>query len=74
MVARSGVIFPASMAANLANPMEIYFGPFTVISPVLAPATSPVVVGQVAAVPVTTTVSNPMTETHIPKPYDLVRE
>jgi hypothetical protein len=29
MVARSGVVFPASMAAILANPMEILFDSFT---------------------------------------------
>jgi hypothetical protein len=28
MVDRSGVVFPASMAAIVANPVEIYFGSF----------------------------------------------
>jgi hypothetical protein len=38
MVARSGVVFPASMAAFLANPVEIFFGSFTATSSV--PATT----------------------------------
>jgi hypothetical protein len=41
MVARSGVIFSASMAAILTNPVEIFFGSFTTTSPVLAAAASP---------------------------------
>jgi hypothetical protein len=39
MVARSGVVFPASMMATLANPMEIYFVSFTVTSSVLTTMT-----------------------------------
>jgi hypothetical protein len=41
MVARFGVVFPASMADILANPMEICFGSFTTTSTTLAAATSP---------------------------------
>jgi hypothetical protein len=40
MVARSGVIFPASMADILANSVEIYFCSFTATSTTLAAATS----------------------------------
>jgi hypothetical protein len=64
MVARSGVVFPASMTAILTNPVEICFGSFTATSPI------PVIAGQVAAVAVTTLVSDPATETPPPKPKD----
>jgi hypothetical protein len=40
MVARSGVVFPASMADILAHPMEICFFSFTTTSTMLAAATS----------------------------------
>jgi hypothetical protein len=60
------------MAAILTNHEEICFGSFTMISPVLAAATSLAVVEQVATVLVTTAVSDLATETHPPKPYDIV--
>jgi hypothetical protein len=40
MVARSGVVFPTSMADILANLVEICFGSFTVTLTTLAAATS----------------------------------
>jgi hypothetical protein len=73
MVARSGVVFPASMAAILADPVEIFFGSFTATSPVPVSTTSPVAARQVVVVLVTTTVFDPTMETHPPKPYDLVQ-
>jgi hypothetical protein len=41
MVARSGVVFPATMADILANPVQICFGSFTATSTALAATTSP---------------------------------
>jgi hypothetical protein len=60
------------MAAILANIVEICFGFFTAIS--LAPATtiSSVAGGQIATAPATATVSDLATETHPPRPYDIV--
>jgi hypothetical protein len=40
MATQSGVVFPASMADILANPVEICFGSFTVTSTALAAVTS----------------------------------
>jgi hypothetical protein len=73
MVARSGVVFLASMVAILADPVEIYFGSFTVTSPVPVAMTSPVAARQVVVVLVTTTVFDPTMETRLPKPYDLIQ-
>jgi hypothetical protein len=41
VVARSVVVFPASIADILADPVEICFGSFTATSTALAAATSP---------------------------------
>jgi hypothetical protein len=60
------------MAAILANPVEIRFGSYTIASVVPVAATSPTAVEQVAIVPFTTTISDLATETHPPKPYDIV--
>jgi hypothetical protein len=56
MMARSGVIFPASMADILANPVEICFGSFTATSTTLVMATSP-----------TTSVKAPTTPDAVPQ-------
>jgi hypothetical protein len=61
------------MAVILANPVEICFGSFTATSPVPMTTSFPVATGQVDVVPVTTTISDPMIETHPPKPYDLIQ-
>jgi hypothetical protein len=54
MVARSGVVFPVSMADTFANPVEIYFGSFTVTSTTLVAATSPTIAVKVPVTPIAT--------------------
>jgi hypothetical protein len=73
MVARSGVVFPASMADILANPMEICFGSFTVTSTTLATVTSPT--ASVKALTTSDAAPSPgkKSKTHPPKPYDIVQ-
>jgi hypothetical protein len=66
MVARSGVVFPVSMADILANLVDIYFVSFMATSSTLAAATSP-------TTPVAAPASDPMLKTHPPKPYDIVQ-
>jgi hypothetical protein len=73
MVARSGVVFPASMVDILANPVEICFGSFMVTSTTLAAATSPVVSAKIPTTPVTAPSSDLKSKTHLPKPYDIVQ-
>jgi hypothetical protein len=73
MVARSGVVFSASMADILANPVEICFGSFTATSTTLATVTSPTVSMKVPATPVASPSSNLKSKTHPPKPYDIVQ-
>jgi hypothetical protein len=73
MVARSGVVFAASMADILANPMEICFGSFTTTTTTLVAATSPTASVKVPATPVTAPSSNLMSKTHPPKPYDIIQ-
>jgi hypothetical protein len=73
MVARSGVVFPASMADILANPVEICFGSFTATSTTLAAATSPTVSMKPPATPVAAPSSSPKSKTYPPKPYDIVQ-
>jgi hypothetical protein len=68
MVARSSVVFKASMAAILANPVEICFGSFTTTSLVSAAATSSAVAERVAAAPAATTVSDLATKMYLEKP------
>jgi hypothetical protein len=65
MVARFGVIFPASMADIFANRMEICFGSIMVTSTTLPAATSP-------ATPIAAPSSDLKLETHPPKPCDIV--
>jgi hypothetical protein len=66
LVAKSGVVFPASMADALSNTAEITFGSFTATISAPAVATLP-------ATPVVASVSDPESETHPPKPFDLVQ-
>jgi hypothetical protein len=73
MVARSGVVFPASMADILANPVEICFGSFTATSTTLAAATSPTTSVKASATPDATLSSIKKLKTHPPKPYDIVQ-
>jgi hypothetical protein len=54
MVARSGVVFPVSMADILANPVEICFGSFPATSITLAAATSPTAPVKALVTPVAT--------------------
>jgi hypothetical protein len=61
------------MAAILANPVEICFGSFTTTSNVPTATTSSVSAVQIAAKPITTPVSDPTSENHPPKPYDIVQ-
>jgi hypothetical protein len=71
MATRSGVVFPASIADILADPVEICFGSFTTTSTTLAAATSPTVSVEAPA----TSDAAPSfgkKSTHPPKPYDLV--
>jgi hypothetical protein len=73
MVARSGVVFPASMADILANLVEIFFGSFTATSTTLVAATSPTVSMKVLAPPAAAPRSNLKSKTHPPKPYDIIQ-
>jgi hypothetical protein len=73
MLARSGVIFPASMADILANPVEICFGSFTVTSTTLAVATSPTASVKAPATPDAAPSISKKLKTHPPKPYDIVQ-
>jgi hypothetical protein len=73
MAARYGIVFPASMADILADPVEICFGSFMATSTVLVAVTSPTAS---VKVPVTSGVapsSGQKSKTHPPKPYDLVQ-
>jgi hypothetical protein len=73
MVARSGVVFPTSMAAIQPNPIEIQFGSFTATCTVAAIATSPVSTMEIAIASVATPDSDLALETHPPKPYNIVQ-
>jgi hypothetical protein len=73
MAARSGVVFPASMADILAETVEICFGSFTATSTTLAAATSPAAFVEAPstldAAPAPAKSRRPTP----PKPYDLVQ-
>jgi hypothetical protein len=69
MVAQSGVVFPASMADILANPVEISFGSFTATSTTLAAATPPTASKKAPATPDAAPSSSKKSKTHPPKPY-----
>jgi hypothetical protein len=71
MVARFGVVFPASMVDILTNPVEICFDSFTVTSTTLAAVTYPTASIKVPVTPVATPNSNLKSKTHMPKPYDI---
>jgi hypothetical protein len=73
MVARIGVVFPASMADILANPVEICFGSFTVTSTTLAAATSPTASVTAPVTPDAAPSSSKKSKTHPPKPYDIIQ-
>jgi hypothetical protein len=73
MVAQSGVVFSASMAAILANPV-ICFGSFTMTSSVPVTTTSSAVAGWAVTTSNATPVSVLVTETQPPKPMSLFRE
>jgi hypothetical protein len=73
MAARSGIVFPASMADILADSVEICIGSFTATSTPLAEATS--LAASVEA-PVTLNAvpgSGEKSRTHPPKPYDIIQ-
>jgi predicted cobalt transporter CbtA len=72
MAARSGVVFLASMAGILANPVEICFGSFTVTPTTLAAVTSPTASMEAPATLDAAPSSGKKSKTHPPKPYDLV--
>jgi hypothetical protein len=71
MVARFGVVFPASMVDILTNPVEICFDSFTVTSTTLAAVTYPTASIKVPVTPIATPNSNLKSKTHMPKPYDI---
>jgi hypothetical protein len=73
MVARSGVVFPVSMADILANPVEICFGSFTATSTTLVAATSVTVSVKAPPTPVTAPSSSKKSKIHPSKPYDIVQ-
>jgi hypothetical protein len=73
MVARSGVIFPASMADILANPVEICFGSFTVTTTTLVAATLPTASMKAPMTSDATPSSIKKSKNHPPKPYDIVQ-
>jgi uncharacterized cupredoxin-like copper-binding protein len=73
MVARSGVIFPASMADILTDPVEICFSSFAATPTVLAAVTSPTASVKVPKTSAVAPSSGQKSKTHPPKPYDLVQ-
>jgi hypothetical protein len=72
MVARSGVVFQASMADILANPVEICFSSFTTTSTTLAAAASPTASVKAPAMRDAAPSSSKKSKTHLPKPYDII--
>jgi hypothetical protein len=73
MEARSGVIFSASIADILANPVEICFGSFTATSTTLAAATSPTASVKALATSDAAPSSGKKSKAHLSKPYDIVQ-
>jgi hypothetical protein len=73
MTARLGVVFLASMADILADPVEICFGSFTTTSTLMAAATSPATSAKVPVASGATPCSGQESKYHPPKPYDLVQ-
>jgi hypothetical protein len=72
MAAQSGVVFSASMADILANPVEICFGSFAATSTTLVAATSPTAFVKASTTSDTAPSSGKKLKTHSPKPYDIV--
>jgi hypothetical protein len=72
MAARSGVVFPTSMADILTDPVEICFGSFAATSTTLVVVTSPTASVKVPATSSVDPSSGQKSKTHLPKPYDLV--
>jgi hypothetical protein len=73
MVARSSVIFLASMADVLANPVEICFGSFTATSTTVAAATSPTAAMKALVTSDAAPGTSKKLKTHRPKPNDFVQ-
>jgi hypothetical protein len=73
MGARFGVVFPASMADILTNPVEICFVSFTTTSTTLEAATFPMVSMNAPVMPVAAPSSSQKSKTHPPKPYDIIQ-
>jgi hypothetical protein len=73
MVARSIIVFPASMADILAHPVEICFGSCTATSTTLAAATSSTASKKAPATPDATPSSCKKSKTHALKPYDIIQ-
>jgi hypothetical protein len=73
MAARSGVVFLASMAGILANPVEIFFGSFTANSTALAAATSSTAYVEALATLDVVPSFGKKSKTHPPEPYDIVQ-
>jgi hypothetical protein len=73
MAARSGIVFLASMADILADPVEICFGSFTMTSTLQEAAISPATSAKVPVASGAAPSSGRESETHPPKPYDLVQ-
>jgi hypothetical protein len=73
MAARFGIVFLASIADVLADPMEICFGSFMATSTMLAAATSPAASVEAPTTSDATPSSGKKSKTHPPKPYDLVQ-
>jgi hypothetical protein len=72
-VARSGVVFPASMVDIRANPVEICFGSFMATSTTLAVATSLTASVKAPTMPDAVPSSSKKSKTHPHKPYDIVQ-
>jgi hypothetical protein len=73
MVARSGVVFPASMADILANPMVICFGSFMATSTTLAAVTSSMASKKAPTMPDATRSPSKKSKTYPLKPYDIIQ-
>jgi hypothetical protein len=73
MAARSGVVFLASMADILANPVEICFGSFTTTSTTLAVVTSPTASVKAPTTSNAAPNTGKKSKTHLPKPYDIIQ-
>jgi hypothetical protein len=73
MAARYGIVFLASMEDILADPVEICFGSFTATLTLMAAATSPATSAKVSMASDAAPSSGQESNSHPPKPYDLVQ-